>query len=339
MEYASLRAQFAQPQKVVIVVHTRPDGDAMGSGLGLMHYLRSRGHQAQLIVPSAVPDYLRWMPGAAESLVGETQPDACLAKLTQAGWLFCLDFGLLSRTEGTEALLKQFAGTIVNIDHHLENGGFAQYVLRDTAASSTCELVYRYIQGLEDNTLPVISPQIATCLYTGIMTDTGSFRFETTTPAVHRTIADLIEAGAAVQRIHRAVYDSYSESRTRLLGYCLSEKMRVLRDYQTAYITLTLAEQERFGVQPGDTEGIVNYALGIHGVNFGAIMIEYPEQVKMSFRSVGSFSAAAFASNFAGGGHYNAAGGKSTDALLDTEARFLSLLPQYQAQLVYTQDA
>lgn len=331
--FTDLRAQFAQPQKAVIVVHTRPDGDAMGSGLGMLHYLRARGHQATLLVPSAVPDYLKWMPGADESIVGETQPDICRAALKEAGWLFCLDFGALSRTEGAAEMLREFEGQIVNLDHHLENEGFAKYVLRDTAASSTCEIVFRFLNGMEER--PNITRDIATCLYTGIMTDTGSFRFETTTPAVHRTVADLIEAGAEVQRIHRHVYDSYTENRTRLLGFCLSEKLHVLQEYRTAYITLSIAEQDRFALQPGDTEGIVNYALGIRGVNFGAIMIEYPDQIKMSFRSVGQFSAAAFASNFAGGGHYNAAGGKSKESLGATQARFLSLLPQYKDQLLY----
>ncbi len=335
--FEALRAAFATAQRIAIVTHVRPDGDAMGSSLGLADYLAARGHQVTVITPSAVPDYLTWLPGATAVADHPAAAERIETALGECPWLFALDFGQWARTEALAERLRGYRGQVVNIDHHLENEGFAQYPYLDTEASSTCELVYRFLSALDPQWQPTAAQ--ATCLYTGLMTDTGSFRFSSTTPAVHRVVAELLEAGADVQRIHRRVYDSYTERRTRLLGYCLSEKLRVLPELRTAYITLSAQEQARFGVVPGDTEGIVNYALGIRGMNLGVILIEYPDQVKLSFRSVGQFSAAKLAGHFAGGGHYNAAGGQSTESLAATEAKLLQLLHDHSSELNYTPDA
>lgn len=320
-------------KRVAVISHVRPDGDAIGSSLGLAHFLRERGHLVSVINPSDVPEFLRWLPGTDKILSGESEMTSVEAAVSTCEILFCLDFGMLLRTEHLEPLLRSYQGPMVNIDHHLENEDFTQLKYVDPTASSTCELVYRFIRELDPGYKP--STKVATCLYTGLMTDTGSFRFNTTTPAVHRMAADLVEGGANVQAIHRNIYDNYSLTRTRLLGFCLAERLVVLPELNTAYIKLSREDQVRYDVQPGDTEGIVNYALGIRGINLGIILIEKDDHVKLSFRSVGKFSADHLASHFHGGGHYNAAGGKEYGDLGHTEAKLLHILPQMKEELNY----
>ncbi len=327
-----LKHLLASPKRIAINPHLRPDGDAMGSSLGLWNYLQQKGHSASVVVPTAVPDYLEWMPGAQQAVVGEMQPDEAKRLIAEADIVFCLDYGVLNRSGVLEPWLRASSAVKVHIDHHLDFENFAQFEFRDTAASSTCELIYRFIQTVDPSAIGNITEACATCLYTGVMTDTGSFRFDTATAAVHQTIAALINRGVEVSRVHQNVFNSFTEGRTRFLGHVLSERLRVLPDLHTAYMTISQADMKRYGVHVSDTEGIVNYALGIRGINFGVIMIEHPDQVKLSFRSVGSFSANAFAAQFNGGGHFHAAGGQSQLSLAETETRFLALLqPQAQA--------
>jgi phosphoesterase RecJ-like protein len=331
---SELRHLLATRQHIAIIPHLRPDGDAMGSSLGLMHFLAQHGHHATVLVPTEVPDYLQWMPGTNTVQVATQDLPACQKTLADAGVIFCLDFGVLNRAGLLEAPIRKSTKPKVHIDHHLDADNFAQYELRDTTASSTCELVYRFIHRLEART--PITEACATCLYTGIMTDTGSFRFETATADVHRVVADLIGLGVDVARVHQRVFNNFTEGRTRFLGHVLAQKLVVLPELHTAYMTVTQQELKQFSVAVADTEGLVNYALGIQGINFGVILIEHPDQVKLSFRSVGTFSANAFAANFSGGGHFHAAGGQSKDNLAQTEKRFLELLLHYRKELNYT---
>lgn len=331
---SELRHLLAVSRKIVVTPHLRPDGDAMGSSLGLMHFLSQHGHTVSVLVPTEVPDYLRWLPGTDTVLAATENLPACQQAIAEADVIFCLDYGVLNRAGLLENPIRKSPKPKVHIDHHLDADNFAQYELRDTTASSTCELVYRFIHRLEART--PITEACATCLYTGIMTDTGSFRFETATPDVHRAVADLIGLGVDVARVHQKVFNNFTEGRTRFLGHVLLEKLVVIPELHTAYMSVTQAELKKYGVAVADTEGLVNYALGIQGINFGVIMIEHPDQVKLSFRSVGSFSANGFAANFSGGGHFHAAGGQSKDSLAQTEKRFLELLLHYRKELNYT---
>ncbi len=332
-----LAVYLAQSRRVAITTHIRPDGDAMGSALALAHFLNHHGHQAQVLLSSPVPDYLQWMPGAEACRDAEAHRPACEQALAAAELVVCLDFGVLARLEPLEGPVRAAlaAGTrSLHLDHHLELEPFATWRLRDVTASSTCELVGRLLDALEPPKAQ-LSAEVATCLYTGMLTDTGSFRFDSTTPAVHRRVADLIDAGAQPSRIQNLVFSNFSEARTRFLGRCLTDGLRVLPELHTAYITVPMTWQQQHALAPGDTEGIVNFALGIRGINFAVILIEYPDQVKLSFRSIGAFSAQAFAGHFEGGGHYNAAGGRARQPLAEVERRFLDLLPQYAADLAY----
>ena len=328
-----LRELLQQPQRILITTHLRPDGDAMGSSLGLYNYLKEKGHFVQVVTPTDFPRSYAWMKGSDHVLDAQTSLQQASLAAEEAQLIFCLDYGVLKRLATFEAAVRTSKAFKVHIDHHLDFEEFAEFPYRDVKASSTSELVYRFIHELETN--PILNQATAECLYTGILTDTGSFRYATTTPAVHRIVADLIEKGADVLKIHHYLFNDFTENRTRFVGYCLYERMRVLPELHTAYFTIPHKDLERFQIEHGDTEGLVNYTLSIQGINFGVIMIEYPEQIKMSFRSIGSFPANSFAAHFQGGGHFNAAGGKSTQSLQATEQVFLKLLEGYKNALTY----
>lgn len=334
---AAVATHFASPRRVLLLPHIRPDGDAMGSVLGLADVLAAQGHTVQALFSPSIPDYLAWMPGAAQAQVAETAGEAAAISASfQPDTVVCLDFGILDRSGPAEASVRAAiasGATVLHLDHHIDFEPFAHLVVRDVKASSTCELVLRLVK--EAFPSQPLSRAAATCLYTGIMTDTGSFRFDSTTPAVHRAVADLLEAGVPVGTVHHRIFSNYSELRTRFLGHCLANRLQVFPEWHAAIVVITAQDQVDFQVRPGDTEGIVNYALGIRGINLGVLLLEYPTEIKMSFRSVGTFSAQAFASNFRGGGHYNAAGGRSTDSLAATEARLLALLQAAALELQY----
>lgn len=322
-------------RNIIITTHHKPDGDAMGSSLGLWHYLRSRGHHPVVITPTDYGHFLHWMPGNEEVVVFTEQKDQALQLLENCDTIFCLDYSTLSRGNEIGAWIEKNRDgrCVVMMDHHLNPEVFDDFRIWDNHASSTCELVYRFIKGCGDESR--VSPEMAECLYVGIMTDTGSFKFSNTTPEVHRIIAHLIERGAIAEMIHNRLFDNFSENRTRFLGYCLYEKLRVLPEYRTAYMCITEEELNRFQIQTGDTEGLVNYTLSILGVNFGVLIVDRGVLRKMSFRSIGSFPANVFAGHFSGGGHHNASGGMSEDTLENTEKKFLHLLEEFKSQLQY----
>ena len=328
-----LRELLQSPKKIMITTHHKPDADALGSSLGLAGYLKKKGHQVTVITPTDYPSFLNWMSGNDEVLIYSHRTDGqAQAIIKDAEVLFCLDFSALSRINELGGYIREATGTKVLIDHHLEPEPFAQIMFSNTSAAATAELVYEVIRDLGDEEL--IDTAIGECLYAGIMTDTGSFRHASTTRNVHLIIADLLHKGVDICKIHRNIYDSYSESRLRFLGYVLKDKLTVVREYNTAFIAVTSEELKQYNSQTGDTEGLVNFALSIEGVRFAALFIDRTEAVKISFRSVGDISVNEFArSHFSGGGHKNASGGISYLTLAETVEKFKSLLPHYAEQL------
>lgn len=329
-----LLPELSKEKRIVITTHARPDADALGSSLGIKHFLKALGYSSTLIAPTSYPNFLHWMPGNEDVITFSEETYEQVKKLVdEADLIICTDFSRLNRIDKLEEVIRTQTGDFVLIDHHLDPENFAQYELWDPKASSASELVYRMIDtfGHTDK----INQDIASCLYAGIMTDTGSFRFPSTSPTVHRILANLMETGIEHADIHRKVYDNNSEHKLRLLGYCISNKLRILNEYNVAYITLSEKDLERFNYQQGDVEGVVNYALSVAGINFAAIFMEIDGAIKISFRSVGNFSVADFSNqHFNGGGHKNAAGGTTQDSLENVEQTFLSLLPTYKDDII-----
>ena len=324
---------LSTPQKIVIVPHKNPDGDAIGSTLALWHYLKNRRQEATVIAPNDYPKFLKWMSGSDQILNFERENSQAKTKIAEATLIFTLDFNHLGRIGQMEAALKTVEASFVMIDHHEQPADYASITYSDPSMSSTCEMVYNFIDALGDT--DAITAEMANCLYTGIMTDTGSFKFGSTTAQTHRVTAVLIDKGAQGTDIHHKVFDTNTPGRLHLLGVAL-KNMVILKEYHTAYITMSQQELDTHAYQKGDTEGFVNYGLTLEGIKFAVIFIENEEEkiIKISFRSVGDFSVNEFARKyFDGGGHNNAAGGKSDRSLLETAAYFESLLPNYTEAL------
>ncbi len=330
---AAVKQLLAEPQKFVVVPHKNPDGDAIGSCLALTHYLRQRGQDAVIVSPNDYPKFLKWMPGSDKIINFEKDNAQAKDALAQATVICTLDFNHLGRIGQMQPLLEGHKATFIMIDHHQEPADYAQIKYSDPTLGSTCEMVYNFIEYLGD--ADKISETIANCVYTGIMTDTGSFKFSSTTSRTHRIVAHLIDRGADNTKIHNQVYDTNTPSKLHLLG-CALKNMVILQQFSTVYITLAQNELDTYGYQKGDTEGFVNYGLTLEGIRFAAIFIENKEEgiLKISFRSEGDFSVNEFArAHFEGGGHHNAAGGKSDLPMQATTAYFVSLLDQYKTQL------
>ncbi len=329
----AIKVLLTNPQRIVIIPHKNPDGDAIGSTLGLFHYLKGKGHKVHVISPNDYPKFLKWMPGNELILNFEKEANQALNILMEASVVFTLDFNDLSRVGQMQVFLEESTAAFVMIDHHQEPSNYAQIVYSDVTMSSTCEMVYNFIEYLGDR--QKITSEIANCLYTGIMTDTGSFKYSATTSSTHRVVADLIDKGAKNTAIHNKIYDTNTPERLHLLG-CALKNMVILEDYKTAYITLSQEELDSFNYKKGDTEGFVNYGLTLEGIRFAVIFIENKEEgiIKISFRSEGEFSVNEFArKHFNGGGHDNAAGGKSDLSMKETIANFVAVLEHYKERL------
>jgi bifunctional oligoribonuclease and PAP phosphatase NrnA len=330
-DISKIKHLLSKPKQIAIIPHKNPDGDALGSTLALYHYLKLSDHKAFVISPNDYPMFLKWLPGEKQIISHETETAIANDLITDADVIFTLDFNALHRAGDIGPVISEANGLKILIDHHQQPDDFASYLYSDVMMSSTCEMVYNFIEMLGDTSL--ISSQIATCLYTGIMTDTGSFRFSSTTSTTHRIIANLIDKGASNVLIHNNIYDNNSFDRMQLLGISL-KNLKVISRLNTAYISLSQKELNASNFKKGDTEGIVNYALSIKGVKFAAIFIEHKFEgiIKISFRSKGNFDVNDFArKNFNGGGHVNAAGGRSDLNLSQTIDKFLSLLQNNSA--------
>ncbi|MGI4729805.1 MAG: DHH family phosphoesterase [Janthinobacterium lividum] len=330
LNLAELKEILAQPKNIVITTHHKPDGDALGSSLGLWHYLKQKHHHVEVIAPTDYPDFIAWLPGNSEVIIYTEKKELAADLVSKADLVFCLDFNALSRINDLGELVRNSSAQKIMIDHHLDPENFDDFRHWDTRACSAAQLVYEFIAELLGDKKS-IDADVATCLYTGIMTDSGSFRFPTTTSTVHRITADLIDLGADNAAIHQAVYDHASENRLRFLGYCLSNKLEVLHEYNTALITVNKEELKQFDSTTGDTEGVVNYALSIEGVRLAAFIVERSDKIKLSLRSTGTFPANEICKNyFHGGGHRNAAGGQSEDTFEQVVHQFKNLLPEYK---------
>jgi phosphoesterase RecJ-like protein len=312
----------AAPRQVVITMHQKPDPDAMGSALGLYHFLQSLGHTVTVVSPTNWANFLNWMPGCDKVIDFDYKRELAQAVLQKAEWLFCLDFNTLPRTKNMTSTLQQMQCVKILIDHHQqpEEAAF-DYGISDTAKSSTSEMVYDVI--VQSGHAGKITKSIAECLYAGVMGDTGSFRFKSTTASVHRMVAQLKETGFDHSQVHENIYDNFLENRLRFTGMVLLHRMEIMYEYNTALISVAKSDLLKFDIKTGDTEGLVNYPLTIQGIKLAAIVIDRDEERKWSFRSKGNFDTNTFALNyFNGGGHYNASGGKSSDSLEKTIQQF-----------------
>lgn len=330
----ALIALLAQPKRIVITTHHKPDGDALGSSLGLYNYLIQQGHHVNVISPTDYPGYFAWMPGNDHVLIYTENPQKANELIAEAGVIFCLDFNALSRIDGMGELVGASSAIKVLIDHHLEPEDFDDFRHWDINACATAQLVYTFIKDVLGNQ-QLINKDVATCLYTGIMTDSASFSLPNTTSDVHRIIAELMDAGAVNWRIYDLVYHNSPENRLRFLGLCLSERLEVLYEYNTAIIAVNKNDLEKYHIGTGETDGIVNYALSITGMRLAAFFIERKDKVKLSLRSKGEIPANDICRRyFSGGGHYNAAGGHSDESLENTVNQFKKILPDYKKLLI-----
>jgi phosphoesterase RecJ-like protein len=324
---------LSKPRKVVIIMHQKPDADAMGSSLGLYHFLRLLGHDATVISPTNWAEWLKWMPGCAAVIDFEYSTERALAALDQAEWVFCLDFNTLARTRNMAARLRKVKATTVLIDHHQQpEAAYFDYGASDTTKSSTSEMVYDLI--VDSGHAGMIDMDIAACLYAGVMSDTGSFRFPGATAAVHRMVAALKDTGINHTQIHEELFDNFLENRLRFTGFVLQNRMEIFYEHNAALIAIPWKDLVRYEIKTGDTEGLVNYPLSIQGIRMAALIIDRDEEVKCSFRSKGNFDVNTFARKyFEGGGHVNAAGGRSSETLEMTVQRFVNALKENSSQL------
>ncbi len=330
----SFKELLNSPKNIIITTHQKPDADALGSSLGLAGYLLKKGHDVTVITPTGYPNFLNWMQGNGDVinyLKAEAQSHEMVEK---ADIIFCLDFSSLHRINSLGDHVRASKATKVLIDHHLDPENFADFVSWSTKAAATAELVFELIRDLGD--VDLIDKNIAECLYAGIMTDTGMFKHPNTTKNVHLITAELIDLGADISKVARMIYDTNSVNRLKFTGYALSQRLVVMAEYKTAYFAISASDLKKFKYQTGDSEGLVNYALSIKGIMFAALIVEREDMVKLSLRSKGDFPANEVAKNyFEGGGHKNAAGGKSDLSLVETVEKFKKILPEYKEKLIF----
>lgn len=325
-----------KPENVVIVPHENPDGDAIGSAIGLGEILRGFGHDVKIISPNAYPAFLNWFSTEIEILVYERKRNRAKQIIENAAILICVDFNEPGRAALMEKKLTGFSGPTIMIDHHPNPGDCADYLISEPRYSSTAELIFDVVKkiGLDS----YINQASAEALFTGIMTDTGSFSHNISNPNTFEVVAQLIGKGINPEKIQANIYHNFSEKRMKLLGYCLNEKMEVFPEYRAAMIYLSQKELEQFDYQPGDTEGFVNYPLAVNNIVFSALFTEKKDLIKASFRSKGNFPANTFSEKyFDGGGHLNAAGGESKQTLQETIEKFRQLLDEYKHLLLKTE--
>ncbi|MCL3779306.1 bifunctional oligoribonuclease/PAP phosphatase NrnA [Prolixibacteraceae bacterium JC049] len=329
----SLKQLLKNNRKISIIPHINPDGDAIGSSLALAQYLTKLNKSVKVIVPNDYPDYLHWIPGQEKVVVFFKQKYTAEELLRNADLIFYVDFNDEHRCGEIAKITSQLSVPKVLIDHHPNPGDFASVVISDTSACATAELVYEVIDALGDNEL--IDLPIAESLFAAILTDTGSFSYNSSQPRTFEIVGDLLKRGIDKDRIYSDTFDKYSGNRMKLLGYALSEKMVHLPEYRTAFISLTKEELERYHFVPGDTEGFVNNPLAINDVVFTALFMEKDGRIKISFRSKGKFATNLFSGHhFNGGGHANASGGESHLTMEETLKKFEALLPDYKEELL-----
>ncbi len=324
----SIRSLIGTAKRVVVLTHTNPDGDAIGSSLALALALGKMGLDAQVVIPDGLPDFLRWLPGIERSTTFAYKKEKAIEIIDEADLIFCLDFNDPKRVNGVEPLLQKSKATKILIDHHQDPVQFTDITISETWRGSVGEMIYLFINEVLDG--DIMDKEIATCLYVAIMTDTGNFNYASSYPEIFHIVGDLLKHDIEKDSIYSSVYDAFSEDRMRLQGYCMQEKMVVLPEYHAAYISLSDEELKKFNHRKGDTEGFVNIPFSVKGVIFTALFVEKKDRIKASFRSRGQFPANLVASeHYHGGGHINAAGGDSFANMEETLAGFEALLPGY----------
>lgn len=320
--------QLPHKHSIVVTMHQKPDADAMGAALAMKHFLAQLGHTVTVVSPTNWAGWVNWMPGTSEVMDFEQNPEKAIAVLNQAEWLFCLDFNIFHRTKSMTEVLQGLRCTKILIDHHQEpDVASFDYGISDTGKSSTCEMVYDFIvaSGHADK----INEAIGQCIYAGIVGDTGSFRFDSAHAGVHTIVADLKARGLRHGDVHNRLFDNFLENRLRFIGHVLLHRMEIFYEYNTALIAIPKADLQKYQIRTGDTEGLVNYPQSIQGIKLVALVIDRDEERKWSFRSKGDFDCNTFARKyFEGGGHYNAAGGRSSDSLEKTVAHFKAVLKE-----------
>ncbi|MEC7244581.1 MAG: bifunctional oligoribonuclease/PAP phosphatase NrnA [Bacteroidota bacterium] len=327
-----LKNLLSAKQNVVITTHVNPDGDAIGSSVALLNFLIKMGHDVSVIVPNDYPDFLKWMKNDELIINYSNSKNESQEKIKNASLIFCLDFNNLNRINELGDYISDSKAKKVLIDHHLDPIDFYDFKIHDVKASATAELVYNFLIELDSN---AVDKDISEALYTGILTDTGSFKFSMS-PKVHKIVSDLMIRGVDIGFINNKIYDSNSLDKLKLIGYALSEKLEVISNGNAAYIVLSRKDLKDHNFKKGDTEGLVNYALSISNVNMAVLIIETKERIKFSFRSIGQFSVNEFAKKyFNGGGHKNAAGGSLEDKLSVALEKFLKDISKYSKDLNY----
>ena len=335
-----MKEYLDKANKVVILTHLAPDGDAMGSALGLWHYCSderlavSGERKVTVIVPNAFPAFFNWMPGADKVRIYEKETEACNALIAEADLFLCTDFNDPKRIGPMGEKMMASSAPKVLIDHHLNPVHFADEEHSHPEASSACEVLYKE---LKNEGLNELSTELATCLYTGLMTDTGNFSFNSTSCELYEMIAELIRAGVKKDDIYNAVFNQYSTDRMRLMGYALYRKMRIFPSHHLALITLSADELDQYHYQPGDCEGLVNMPMQIADVYYSVFMREErakpgtpKPRIRISLRSQGDRPVNIWASEvFHGGGHANASGGELFGSLQQAVRLLEQTYPQY----------
>ena len=326
------KQQIEKAQKIVIVTHISPDGDALGSSLGLYHYLQSMGKEVKVVVPNAFPYFLKWMEGASDIVVNTYIPDVAERMIKNADLIFCLDFNTLKRIGILGEHVEQSLAKKILIDHHLYPDNTFDVAISYTKISSTCEIVFRLLTELGD--FDKISTVVAECIYTGMMTDTGGFTYNSNDPEIFEIISLLLKKGIDRDHIYRKVFNNFSDQRFKLLGFTLSQRMKIYPEHKASLIYLTKEDQKQFTLSKGDTEGFVNYPLSIKDILFSVFIREDDEMIKISLRSQGSFPCNEFAADyFNGGGHLNASGGEFYGEIGNAIALFEEGLEKYSELL------
>ena len=325
-----LKLLLQNKKNIVITIHRGPDADALGSALALSDVLK----QLTVVSPNDYASFLYWMKGNNEVVIFTEKTEKAIEITNNADLIFLLDFNDLSRIGEYTETVRNSSSTKIMIDHHQEpNMNDADLVFSDTSSCSTAQLLFEILDGLSFKSM--INKDVAECIYAGIMTDTGSFKYSSTTSKTHMVISELIDAGAENSKVQDLIYDNYSEDRTKLLGYCLNDKLQIFPELNSAIISLTEEELDRFNFKKGDTEGVVNYALAIKGIIFAVFIAEKEGKVKLSLRSKGDFKVNEIAKKyFSGGGHMNASGGISDRSVEATVKKVIEVFEEYKNELL-----
>ena len=325
-----LKNLIERSERIVVLSHYNPDGDAIGSSVAWYDYLLSLGKESQIILPNDFPQNLKWIKGSETALIANQNPKKAEALIADADLLICNDFQSFTRVDKLEEAARNSKATKVLVDHHIapEIEQF-DLIFSNIESSSTAELTFELITQLTPE--KPVSTAIAEAIYVGIVTDTGSFSYSCNHKKTFEIVAKLIDSGINARRIHEEIYSTFSEDRMRLLGHCLSNRLTVFPDFSIAYMYLTQEDLRKYRYAPGDTEGVVNYALAIKGIKFAALFMERENRIRISFRSKDEIDCNEFArTHFNGGGHRNASGGNSFDTIQETIQKFEKLLPEFK---------